>query len=236
MGACVRGKMSFWTGDAVAAVRHLELALGYAAPVRLGRAGSALGIDHLLAESYIAAGRPEEASPISARLRELGTRLDHPALIGHACRIDGLLAAARGDLETARESARAAVDAHERSPLRPELTRSLLVLGRIERRRKARGQSRAALWRARNLAVEMGHRSLLAEIDAELPRAVAARSATGLTDAEQRVADQIAGGETYREAAAELFVSVRTVETHVASIHRKLGVRTRSELRRALSE
>jgi DNA-binding CsgD family transcriptional regulator len=236
MGACVRGKMSFWTGDAVAAVRHLELALRYAAQFDWAEPGVRSGIDHLLAESYIAAGRPEDACPISARLRELGTRLDRPALIGHACRIDALAAAARGDLETARESARAAVDAHERSPLRPELTRSLLVLGRIERRRKARGQSRAALWRARNLAVEMGHRPLLAEIDAELPRAVAARSATGLTDAEQRVADQIAGGATYREAAAELFVSVRTVETHVASIHRKLGVRTRSELRRALSQ
>ena len=236
MGACVRGKMSFWTGDAVAAVRHLELALRYAGQFDWAEPGVRSGIDHLLGESYIAAGRPEDASPISARLRELGTRMDRPALIGDACRIDALAAAARGDLETARESARAAVDAHERSPLRPELARSLLVLGRIERRRKARGQSRAALWRARNLAVEMGHRPLLAEIDAELPRAVAARSATGLTDAEQRVADQIAGGATYREAAAELFVSVRTVETHVASIHRKLGVRTRSELRRALSQ
>jgi DNA-binding CsgD family transcriptional regulator len=236
MGACVRGKMSYWTGDAVAAVRHLEVALGYAVQFDWAEPGVRSGIDHLLAESYIAAGRPQDASPISARLRELGTGLDRPALIGHACRIDALAAAARGDLETARESARAAVDAHERSPLRPELARSLLVLGRIERRRKARGQSRAALWRARNLAVEMGHRPLLDEIDAELPRALAARSASGLTDAEQRVADQIAGGATYREAAAELFVSVRTVETHVASIHRKLGVRTRSELRRALSE
>ena len=236
MGACVRGKLSFWTGDAVAAVRQLELALRYAVQFDWAEPGVRSGIDHLLAESYIAVGRPQDASPISARLRELGTRLDRPALIGDACRIDALAAAARGDLETARESARAAVDAHERSPLRPELARSLLVLGRIERRRKARGQSRAALWRARNLAVEMGHRPLLAEIDAELPRALAARSGTGLTDAEQRVADQIAGGATYREAAAELFVSVRTVETHVASIHRKLGVRTRSELMRALSQ
>ena len=236
MGACVRGKLSFWTGDAVAAVRQLELALRYAVQFDWAEPGVRSGIDHLLAESYVAVGRPQDASPISARLRELGTRLDRPALIGDACRIDALAAAARGDLETARESARAAVDAHERSPLRPELARSLLVLGRIERRRKARGQSRAALWRARNLAVEMGHRPLLAEIDAELPRALAARSGTGLTDAEQRVADQIAGGATYREAAAELFVSVRTVETHVASIHRKLGVRTRSELMRALSQ
>jgi DNA-binding CsgD family transcriptional regulator len=235
MGACVRGKVSFWSGDAVAAVRHLELAVQYADQFDWADPGVRSRIDQLLAEAYVTAGRPEEASPISAKLRELGTRMDRPTLIGDACRIDALAAAARGDLETARESARAAVTAHERSPLRPELARSLLVLGRIERRRKARGQSRAALWRARNLAVEMDHRPLLAEIDAELPRATAARSATGLTDAEQRVADQIADGATYREAAAELFVSVRTVETHVASIHRKLGVRTRSELRRALS-
>ena len=171
MGACVRGKMSYWTGDAVAAVRHLELALRYAGQFDWAEPGVRSGIDHLLGESYIAAGRPEDASPISARLRELGTRMGRPALIGDACRIDALAAAARGDLETARESARAAVDAHERSPLRPELARSLLVLGRIERRRKARGQSRAALWRARNLAVEMGHRPLLDENDAELPHA-----------------------------------------------------------------
>jgi len=236
MGACVRGKVSFWTGDAVAAVLHLELAARYVDELGWTEPGVRSRIDHLLAEAYVTAGRPEEASPISARLRELGTRTNRPALIGDACRIDALAAAAHGDLETAGESARAAVAAHERSPLRPELARSLLVLGRIERRRKARGQSRTALRRARNLAVEMDHRPLLAAIDAELPRSVAARSATGLTDAEQRVADQIAGGATCREAAAELFVSVRTVETHVASIHRKLGVRTRSELRRALAQ
>jgi DNA-binding CsgD family transcriptional regulator len=69
----------------------------------------------------------------------------------------------------------------------------------------------------------------------ELPRISAARSPAGLTDAEQRVADQIASGATSREAAAELFISVRTIDTHVAAIYRKLGVRTRTELRRTLS-
>jgi DNA-binding CsgD family transcriptional regulator len=81
----------------------------------------------------------------------------------------------------------------------------------------------------------MGHRPLQAEIDQELPRIAAARSGGELTEAEQRVADQITGGATNRETAAALFISVRTVETHVASIYRKLGVRTRSELRRTLS-
>ena len=42
------------------------------------------------------------------------------------------------DLDAAAESARAAVAAHGASPLRVELAHSLLVLGRIERRRKAR--------------------------------------------------------------------------------------------------
>ena len=76
---------------------------------------------------------------------------------------------------------------------------------------------------------------MLAEIERELPRVAAARSGTELTATEQRVADLIAGGATNRDAAAALFVSVRTVETHVASIYRKLGVRTRAELAHKLS-
>ena len=103
------------------------------------------------------------------------------------------------------------------------------------RRRKARKQARDALGRARALAAEAGHRPLLAEIDQELPRVAAARSPTELTAPERRVASLIAAGATNRDAAAELFVSVRTVETHGASIYRPLGVRTRAELPRKLS-
>jgi DNA-binding CsgD family transcriptional regulator len=192
-------------------------------------------IDPWLAEAYVSVGRLEDAGRIAARLQEIGARLSRPALAGDAARIDALAAAAVGDLDAAIASARAAVEAHGRSPLRVELARSLLVLGRIERRRKARGQARAALQRARDLADEMGHRPLQAEIGRELPRIAAARSGDELTDAERRVASQIAAGATSQEAAAALFISVRTVETHVASIYRKLGVHTRSELRRTLS-
>jgi DNA-binding NarL/FixJ family response regulator len=116
-----------------------------------------------------------------------------------------------------------------------ELARSLLVLGRIQRRRKARKQSRGALGQALRLATEIGHRPLLAEIERELPRVAAVRSGTELTATEQRVAQLITQGATNRDAAAALFVSVRTVETHVASIYRKLGVRNRAELGRRLS-
>jgi len=145
------------------------------------------------------------------------------------------VAAAADDLDAAAGSAQAAVAAHESCPLRLELARSLLVLGQVERRRKARQRSRAALRRAWELAAEMGHRPLLAQIEREMPLVAAARAGNELTAAERRVAGLVAADASNRDAAAALFVSVRTVETHVASIYRKLGVRTRAELARALS-
>jgi DNA-binding CsgD family transcriptional regulator len=235
VGACLLGKIHSWRGDPAAAIAHLERAAWCADqcdwydPAVRERVGS------WLAEAYVGVGRPQDASPIAADLRDTGARLGRPSLTGDAARIDALAAAVAGDLDAAAARARQAVEAHERSPLRVELARSLLVLGRIERRRRARRQARAALQRARTLAGEMGHRPLQAEVAGELPRVAAARAGDELTDAEQRVADQIAAGATSQEAAAALFISVRTVETHVASIYRKLGVRTRSELRRTLS-
>jgi DNA-binding CsgD family transcriptional regulator len=235
LGASVRGKVSMWRGDAAAAVRHFELAAGCADQREWADPGLRYRMDHLLAEAYVALGRPDEARRIADGLREIGQRLDRPALTGDAARTDALIAAAAGDLDAAADHARAAVAAHGRSPLRPEHARSLLVLGQIERRRKARRQSRDALRRARELAAEMGHRPLLDEIERELPRVAAQRSGDELTATERRVAGLIAAGATNRDAAAALFVSVRTVETHVASIYHKLGVRTRAELARRMT-
>ena len=53
-----------------------------------------------------------------------------------------------------------------------------------------------------------------------------------LTPREVEVLTLIARGYTYREAAGELFVSVRTVETHVSAVLRKLQLSNRRELAR----
>jgi DNA-binding CsgD family transcriptional regulator len=234
MAACLQGKVSAWRGDHAATVQHLERAAWCADQLDWADPGVRGRLDILLAEAYVAVGRPDDARRISAWLRELGGRLRRPALTGDADRIDALLCAAAGDLDSAAASAQAAVTAHGSSPLRLELARSLLVLGQVERRRKARGQSRAALRRAHELAIKMGHRPLLGEVLREMPRVAAERSGSELTATERRVAGLIAAGATNRDAAAELFVSVRTIETHVASIYRKLGVHTRAELARRL--
>ncbi|MDR2454344.1 MAG: response regulator transcription factor [Bifidobacteriaceae bacterium] len=53
-----------------------------------------------------------------------------------------------------------------------------------------------------------------------------------LTAREQEVMRLIARGYTYREVASELFISIKTVETHVSAVLRKLQLSNRSELTR----
>jgi DNA-binding CsgD family transcriptional regulator len=58
-----------------------------------------------------------------------------------------------------------------------------------------------------------------------------------LTPHELQVARLVVGGASNRDLAATLFISPRTVEAHLTSIFRKLGVRNRRELQaRALDD
>lgn len=71
------------------------------------------------------------------------------------------------------------------------------------------------------------------------PRSRHRTAATGwaaLTPTERRVADLVRTGRTNPEIAAQLFVSPRTVQTHVSHILAKLGVRSRGEVARITPE
>jgi DNA-binding CsgD family transcriptional regulator len=57
------------------------------------------------------------------------------------------------------------------------------------------------------------------------------RYRAGLTAQEAVVARLVADGQSNKEVAAELFLSVKTVEFHLGNVYRKLGVRSRRELR-----
>lgn len=67
----------------------------------------------------------------------------------------------------------------------------------------------------------------VANIDPELDQ---------LTDREREVLRLIARGYTYRETGEELFISVKTVETHVSNVLRKLQLTNRHELARWASD
>jgi DNA-binding NarL/FixJ family response regulator len=67
----------------------------------------------------------------------------------------------------------------------------------------------------------------VAQVDEDLDR---------LTEREREVMRLIARGYAYKEVAAELFISIKTVETHVSSVLRKLQLSSRHELTRWASD
>jgi DNA-binding CsgD family transcriptional regulator len=118
-----------------------------------------------------------------------------------------------------------------------ELARTQLIAGEIRRRSRQRRLATEALTDARDGFERLGAQLWAHRCEGELDR-LAGRIGTStdaLTDAEQRVAQLAAEGHTTREIAATMFAGVRTVEAHLSSVYRKLGVRSRVELARRLS-
>jgi DNA-binding NarL/FixJ family response regulator len=123
-----------------------------------------------------------------------------------------------------------AVATLENGPVPLDLARALLELGRVRRRRRARRSAREALGRARDLFERIGDVPFQRRAAVELERLASTRGGDGLTETERRVAELVVTGAANRAVAAALFVSVRTVESHLQAIYRKLGVRSRAEL------
>jgi DNA-binding NarL/FixJ family response regulator len=62
------------------------------------------------------------------------------------------------------------------------------------------------------------------------PRTKHSRGPAALTPSERRVTERAAAGKTNRDIAEALFVTPKTVERHLSSAYRKLGVSSRHEL------
>jgi DNA-binding CsgD family transcriptional regulator len=161
-------------------------------------------------------------------LEALATRLDRPLVHLVATRSRGLLAAANGDLDEALE----VLDRSTRIDIvgEPfERARSVLALGTVQRRAKQKRAARELLTEAATTFDRLGAPQWVARANAELER-VGGRSDDELTVTERKVAELIAAGRTYREAADELFISPKTVQWNLSKVYRKLGIRSRAEL------
>jgi len=148
-----------------------------------------------------------------------------------SARSRAIVAAAQGDLETAGSALERALAAHEFLPDPFERGRTMLVLGTVERRAKRKRDAHEALKEAREIFSGLGARLWTTKAETELERIGGRRdSGSGLTPTELQVVELVAAGRSNKEVAAQLFVSVRTVEASLSKIFRELGVDSRTEL------
>ena len=184
-------------------------------------------------EALVAAGDLEAAAEAADWLEERGRALDRASALAGALRGRGLLAAAAGDQVAAIDAFEGAVAQHGRVTMPFARARTLLDLGAAQRRAKRRREARATLSEAQDVFDALGAVPWSRRASEELAR-ISGRHPGGsdLTATEQRVAELVAEGGTNKEVAATLFLSPRTVESHLRQIFQKLGVRSRTELAR----
>jgi DNA-binding CsgD family transcriptional regulator len=195
----------------------------------LGRRPNTQAIMPDAIEALIGTGQLEDAA---ALLADHEQRYRDPFTAAAAARCRGALAAARGRLDDAAAELGTALRRHDQiSPEPVQRGRTLLHLGSVQRRRRQRGAARATLGEAAAVFEQAGAALWMARAREELARVSGRAPGTGeLTAAELRVAELVAGGLSNRAAAAELFVTVRTIESTLTRIYAKLGVESRTQL------
>jgi class 3 adenylate cyclase len=218
----IRGQQALGAGDAVEAVRQLEpLAAGDATLIP-GRSVLLVG----LIDALVRCGRVDTAE-------EMATLLERASGIEGVCQ-----AWARGLLEPSSAAGfglalqRLDALADDRPFLRGRIH---LSVGERQRRDGQRVRAREELGVALRLFESLGADPWAKRTRDELgisPPKLGPRD--DLTPQELQVAELIADGATYKDAAARLFLTPKTIEFHLGKVYRKLQIAGRRELPKAL--
>jgi DNA-binding CsgD family transcriptional regulator len=189
------------------------------------------------AEALIQLRRLSEAERLVETFEINGRRLDRPWMLAVAYRCRAMMLAVTGDTGAAATAAQQAMAEHDRLPMPFEQARTRLLLGQLHRRQRHRNAASTELRHALT-AFEALNTPLWADrVRLELARTnVAPASGDKLTPSEQRVAELTASGMTYREVAAALCISPKTVEVNLTRVYRKLGIHSRAELGRLMGK
>src|SRR5262249_43374976 len=151
----------------------------------------------------------DEARPEVDAIEQRGRAAGNPLAEALAWRL-------RGQLDQDPDAFEQALEAHSRRPVPFELGRTLLERGTVERRLRRKAAAKRSLEQAVRVLEPLDASLWLERARDELSRIGLRRPASGeLTAAQRRVAELAAEGRTNREIAAAMFMSVRTVESHL---------------------
>jgi DNA-binding CsgD family transcriptional regulator len=192
-----------------------------------------------LVELVEAAARHGEAGLAGDALERLA-ETTQPCGTDWALGVEARCRAVLSDGAAADELYREAIDRLGCTQLRTELARAHLLYGEWLRRRHRRVDAREQLRTAHDLFAEIGmeafaeraRRELLATGEKVRKRSPETREE--LTPQETQIARLARDGLSNPEIGAQLFISARTVKYHLGKVFTKLGISSRSQLRRVL--
>lgn len=233
------------TGEAARAIEILLTAAGGEELPRIA-SGWKANYFELLTRCWLAVRQPAAAERAARRATAIAAELDLPVTNAMASRAAAAVALERGDAPTAASHALASATAAESVGARVEAARARTLAGRALGCADERARGVAELERAVQQLDVCGAVRYRQEAERELRklgRHVHRRTRAGnmqgtgletLTQREIQVARLVVDRRTNPEIARELFLSVKTIETHLRSIFRKLDVSSRHEVARVM--
>jgi DNA-binding CsgD family transcriptional regulator len=200
----------------------------------------------VLTRSRLSLGRRDEARRTAALAAAAAAAVDLPMPTAWACRAAAAVAVDAAEPAVGAQRALAAAAAAERAGAVIEAALSRTLAGQALARAGSHGPAAVELERAAadlDACGALRHRDAAERELRKLGRHIHRRSRRGtgdgtgmasLTERELQLARLVVDRRTNREIATELFLSRKTVETHLRHIFRKLDVSSRVELARAV--
>ena len=186
--------------------------------------------------ALIRTGEFDEAETVLAAFESRAAAGGEPGALIHAACLRGTLAMARGDLAHADQALQAGRLAAHGVPLPFHRAVMDLQHGRCLARLQRRSAAIDAVRAAHDTFTGLRARPFIQASESELnalglrPRPGGDPDLPGLTAQELRMAQLVASGLSNRETAAQLYLSPKTVEYHLAHAFTKLGVHSRHQL------
>jgi DNA-binding CsgD family transcriptional regulator len=190
-----------------------------------------------LVEAAVRSGQAARATAPLAQLAEIARAVGTDWALGIHARAAAMVAEGAAVERLYRE----AIERLLRVRTRATLARAHLLYGEWLRREHRRVDAREQLRAAHTMLSDMGMEAFAERARRELRatgetvRKRTVETLDDLTPQEAQVARLAADGHTNSEIGAQLFLSPRTVEWHLTKMFSKLGIKSRKELRTALS-
>nr|WP_296765310.1 helix-turn-helix transcriptional regulator [Rhodococcus sp. (in: high G+C Gram-positive bacteria)] len=187
------------------------------------------------ANALVIEGRLSEADAFLLHHEGRAVASGHRSALARLSCARGRWHGARGNMDAARVSFEDALASLTALPLIYDRARVNFVYGQTLRRAGKRREADIAITLAREDYSTLGAATYVSRCDRELKAGgmnavLKDRPHNALTPQEDAVAGLVSTGMTNREVAAELFLSVKTVQFHLTRVYAKLGIRSRAEL------